>query len=221
MGYLIENLKLVTSPLRTPMIGIIPHVWMINIRGLATPDQVTLILQSCGREAGFQYALDQPYGDDECARLIEASSSVLQLSRQALFESFAQAFMEDAKKRWPVWFEMAPTARDFLERQPRIHDRFGRGLNHHHRGDTTVTSKFDVQETAQGLRVLYRSPNQLCQLYMAMTRALLAHYQETAVLSQTACTHQGDAHCDIHIDWPASPTSLTSAVVPTPPAALA
>lgn len=185
------------------MIGIIPRLWVTHLRQIATPTQVADILGSLGHPPSFEYALDQPYTDEECARLMQGSMSALQLSEEAMFAGFARTFVQDSVQRWPVWFEMAPTARDFLERQPRIHDRFSRGLNHRDMQDSAYQSKFDITTTAQGLRVLYRSPNRLCRLYLAMAQALLAHYgDEQAQMTQPCCVHHNDLFCEIHITWP-------------------
>ena len=185
------------------MIGILPRLWVSHLRKIATAAQVADILLSVGHPPHFEYALDQPYGDAECASLMQASFRVLSLSEDELFASFAQDFIRDSVQRWPVWFEMAPTARDFLERQPRIHDRFSRGMSHHDLKQHPYQSKFDISRTDQGLKVLYASPNRLCRLYLAMAQALLAHYgDDQARLSQPCCVHRDDPLCEIHITWP-------------------
>lgn len=191
------------------MIGIIPRLWVHTLRHIGTPEQVDQILATVGHPAGFEYALDQPYTDDECAALMRASQDVLQVSEEALFTSFARTFMQDSLQRWPVWFEMSPTARDFLERQPRIHDRFNRSLNQRGLPTGPYTPKFQVTATADGLQVLYQSPNKLCRLYMAMARELLAHYQDQqATLRESRCMHLDDEACEIHISWPATAASV-------------
>lgn len=192
------------------MIGIIPRLWVHTLRQIGKPEQVAQVLAAVGHPAHFEYALDQPYTDEECAVLMKTSQDVLGLGEDVLFASFAHAFMQDSLQRWPVWFEMSPTARDFLERQPRIHDRFNRSLNQRDLETGTHTPKFKVTATPTGLQVHYQSPNKLCRLYMAMARELLSHYQDHhATLHETRCMHRDDEACAIHISWPATAESVT------------
>lgn len=191
------------------MIGIIPRLWVQTLRHMGTPEQIARVMAAVGHPPDFEYALDQPYTDDECAVLMKTSQSVLGLEEDVLFASFAHTFLQDSLQRWPVWFEMSPTARDFLERQPRIHDRFNRSLNRHDLLTDGYTPKFQVTPTPTGLHVLYRSSNKLCRLYMAMARQLLSHYQDhQATLHETRCVHRGDEACEINIHWPATAASV-------------
>lgn len=190
------------------MIGIIPRLWVHTLRHIGKPEQVAQVLAAVGHPPDFEYALDQPYTDAECAALMQASQTTFQLDEQALFASFAHTFMQDSLQRWPVWFEMSPTARDFLERQPRIHERFNRSLNQRELQSGAYTPKFQITATTSGLQVHYQSPNKLCRLYMAMARELLSHYQDLhATLHETRCMHRDDEACEIHISWPATAES--------------
>ena len=187
------------------MIGIIPRLWVHTLRQIGMPEQVAQVLAAVGHPAHFEYALDQPYTDAECAALMQASQEVLGLGEDVLFTAFARTFMQDSLQRWPVWFEMSPTARDFLERQPRIHDRFNRSLNRRDIHTGPVSPKFEVTSAPNGLQVFYRSTNKLCRLYMAMARELLTHYQDHhATLHEPRCMHRDDEACEIHIRWPAT-----------------
>ena len=193
------------------MIGIIPRMWLVTLRKLGTAPQIAAVLARVGRAADFDYSLDQPYDDHECALLMQASQDTLGLSEAELFDAFALTFIQDSAQRWPVWFEMAPSARDFLERQPRIHDRFCSGLSRPGTAPQDLAAKFEISTIPNGLKVFYRSPNRLCRLYMALARALLMHYADRqATLHEPVCTHQGHSHCEIHILWPAQEPACTA-----------
>ncbi len=185
------------------MIGLIPKIWVMTLERLTAPESVSRILEKAGYPGDHRFALDQPYDDGRFAGLIAASSSELGMEEEALLEAFSKTFIEDSVQRWPVWYRMAPTARDFLERQPRIHDSFYRAAGDGFSAGTVP--KFQVTAMDDGLRVEYRSHNRLCRLYTALARALLDHYGDAhARVTETCCMHEGHDHCEIRVRWPAS-----------------
>lgn len=188
------------------MIGLIPRVWMICIESLSDADTVRAVLRAARVPQDLRFALDQPYDDAMFLRVVHASSEVLGLSHEALVDAFANTFIDDAVKRWPVWFEMSPTARDFLERQPRIHASFSRSLTRQTDDAHPSASKFDVQSTDHGLDVVYYSSNRMCALYKSLARALMAHYGDSVgTVSESRCMHDGADSCHMHVRWPTEP----------------
>jgi len=185
------------------MIGLIPRVWMICIESLSDADTVRAVLRAAQVPQDLRFALDQPYDDAIFLRVVDASAQVLGMSHEALVDAFARTFIDDAVKRWPVWFEMSPTARDFLERQPRIHASFSRSLTRQTDDSPHSGSKFDVQAVEGGLDVVYQSANRMCSLYKALARTLMAHYGDrTGSIRESRCMHDGADSCHMHVRWP-------------------
>lgn len=164
---------------------------------------IQAILADAGVPEDRQFALDQPYDDAELLRLVHASARGLGENVEALMEDFANVFITDAVQRWPVWFEMAPDARSFLERQPRIHESFSRALDTAASREAPKPQKFRITTTDDGLQVEYRSENRLCGLYKALAAAVLRHYHdEQGRIDETCCMHHGHDHCEIRLTWP-------------------
>ncbi len=185
------------------MIGLIPRIWMMTLQQQADEAAIRSILAEAGVPANRLFALDQSYDDAELLRLVHASAQVLGKDVDILLEDFSQTFIDDAVKRWPVWFEMAPDARSFLERQPRIHDSFARSLDDTASQPTRQAQKFRIAEIEDGLMVEYRSDNKLCGLYKSLARAVLRHYKdETGQIQESVCMHHGHDHCEIRLRWP-------------------
>lgn len=184
------------------MIGIIPRLWMSSVAQYHPAASTEAILAKSGFQPQYEFALDEVCNDEACLRLLHATTEVTGAPQSQLVEEFAQHFIADAAHRWPTWFAMSPTAKDFLQRQPRIHDSFRRSLNPE-QARTNWHSKFVIEPTPNGLKVFYQSDNRLCDLYIALAKALIAHYQEQGVtFEHPTCMHQGHDHCDIHISWP-------------------
>ena len=108
--------------------------------------------------------------------------------------------IKDGQTRWPMWFKMAKNAREFLVRQPKIHNGFATSQQ-----DPALRSaiddKFEVEERNGELVVHYRSPNQLCGLYMALARWIINHYGDNAVVEEASCAKNGASQCEIHVRW--------------------
>src|SRR5262245_55818814 len=160
----------------------------------------------CGREAVLQtlaaaglpadrfYRLNEPYPDNEAQRLTAAAS--LHLST----DDIAEAFFKDTLMRFPTWYEMCKTSREFLEMQPKIHNTFAVGLQRPEERDA-VRDKFRIEKVDDELVVHYRSPNRLCDIYKAIARHVFEHYQDKATIEEPRCMKRGDTDCEMRIRW--------------------
>ena len=133
-------------------------------------------------------------------RTVATEGAVLQVTRAQAMEIYARYFCEDAVKRWPTWFRMSGTSRQFLERQPTIHNCFATGVRDPE-ARKAVTDKFRVEKLEKEIVTHYRSPNHLCDLYEALARWIIRYYGERATIWQTQCTRRGDPECEIHVRW--------------------
>ena len=81
-------------------------------------EAVVQTLVEAGLPADRVYRLNEPYADSEAQSLSAAASKRITL------EDIAEAFFEDTLVRFPTWFEMCKTSREFLEMQPRDSQHF-------------------------------------------------------------------------------------------------
>lgn len=183
------------------MVGLIQKVLFDLIHEKAGPDAVAEIKRRALVPPERRFRLDGVYADDEWQRLLAASCDVLGLSQAEVETVYADFFARDMIRRWPVWFAMSANARQFLERQPTIHNTFATGVRDPgaRRG---IEDKFRIESREHEVVAHYRSPNQLCGLYVALARWVLNHYGEEATIEETSCLKRGDAECEIHIRWP-------------------
>jgi hypothetical protein len=155
-----------------------------------------------------EFRIGVNYDDAECRRLVAAAQRHLGLDDGAFWDRYAEAFLADALGWWPVWFEMSANAREFLERQPAIHNCFASGLREQAER-RVVNDKFRVAEgDPHELVLTYRSPNRLSALYVALARYVLRHYGEEAAVEVTPLPSAGPARgeaVEIRVRWASGP----------------
>lgn len=185
------------------VVGLIQKVLLDMVEAVGGSDAVAEVKTRAGVEPERRFRMDTVYADDEWRRLLEAACAVLGVSEDAALDVYAKHFLRDARARWPIWFEMSQSARQFLLRQPTIHNTFATGVRDAdaRRG---IRDKFRLEELERELVAHYRSPNELCGLYKALAREVLQHYSEQAAIEEPRCTKRGDDECEIHIRWAGS-----------------
>lgn len=178
------------------MIGLIQLVLLDLVEKAGGADKLTEVRRRGGLPDDFEFRIDTDYPDEQARALIGHACDVLGLTPQQAYDAYAVHFLKEVQVRFPVFFTMSPTARDFLKRQPAIHNSMGSGVTG---GDSRLGDKFSVTETDAGLITHYRSENRLAALYMSLARALLEHYGEDAEV--TALDDPEAADCRIEIRW--------------------
>lgn len=157
-------------------------------------EAVVHTLAEAGLPSDRVYRLNEPYADSEAQRLTAAAAQRISV------EDIAEAFFKDTLARFPTWFEMCKTSRQFLEMQPEIHNTFGLGLQRPEERDA-VRDKFRLEKLDDELVVHYRSPNRLCDMYKAIARHVFLHYQDQATIDEPLCMKRGDEECELRIRW--------------------
>ncbi len=169
-----------------------------------------LIESSAGEEAGREvrrradvpqdkeFLIYEAYDDAEFRRIFASMLDVLNLGQEEAEEAFAAFFLKDSEVRWPIWFKMAKNAREFLLRQPRIHNGFATSQRDPALR-AAIDDKFEVEDCDGEVIVHYKSANQLCGLYMALARRVIIHYGDNAVVKEACCMKNGAPECEIHI----------------------
>lgn len=146
------------------------------------------------------FRMNEVYDDAQWRRLFEAASGVLQKTPEEAETVFARFFYEKALEQWPKWFQMSQNAREFLERQPLIHNGFSRGLQDP-AARKNVTEKFRLESVDRGLVMHYKSSNRLCGLYKELVNQIVSHYDEDVAITETRCMKNGAPECEIEIKW--------------------
>ncbi len=184
------------------MVGLVHKILFDFLEETAGTEVVLEVKRKAGVDEDKAFRMDEVYDDAEWRRLFSATCEVLGVTQDQAEEAYADFFCKDAMKRWPMWFSMSKTAREFLERQPKIHNGFATGVRDQKAGQA-INDKFDLEQTEHGFVMHYRSPNQLCGLYTATARWIINHYGDDASIDQTKCLKQGDSECEIRIRWAA------------------
>jgi hypothetical protein len=186
------------------LVGLIHKVLFDLLEAVGGPATVAEVRRRAAVPEDRRFRLDTVYADDEWQRLLAAAGEVLGKTQEELEKAYAEFFGRDSLRRWPVWFEMSGSARQFLERQQTIHNTFATGMRDAG-ARSNIRDKFRLESGDGELITHYRSPNQLCGLYKALAQWVLDHYKETATIEETRCTKRGDPECEIHIRWPDAP----------------
>ena len=182
------------------MVGLIQKILLDLIESSAGPDGVQEVKRRAGVAQDKTFRMDVAYDDAEWRRLLAATCEILNITQEQAEEAYADFFCKDAIKRWPMWFQMSKSARDFLELQPRIHNGFATGVQDPTAGQA-INDKFQLEKHNGELVMHYRSANQLCGLYKAIARWIINHYGDNATIKETQCLKKGDPECELHICW--------------------
>jgi hypothetical protein len=182
------------------MFGLIHNVLFSLIRRLGGEAKLTEVLHRAGLTPETRFRLDTMYADDEWRRLFDAVCEVLGVTPEQAEEAFAAEFLQCALERFPTWFRMAKNSREFLLRQPVIHNTFAasapdEGFR------KSVAEKFRIELKDDVLIVHYRSPNHHCGLYKALAKEIFRHYGDEATIQTVRCSKEGARECEMHIRW--------------------
>jgi Haem-NO-binding len=157
-------------------------------------ETVLQLFAEAGVPADRVYRLNEPYPDSEALRLSAAAF------RRISVEEMGEYFFKDTIERFPTWYAMCKTSREFLEMQPEIHNTFAHGLQRPEER-AAVRDKFHLEKLADELVVHYRSPNHLCDMYKAVARHVFKHYGDNATIAEPRCMKRGDGECELRIRW--------------------
>jgi hypothetical protein len=171
--------------------------WIEARRGVEAVSEVKRRARVPGQK---QFRLSEVYDDEEFQRLLAAGGEILGLGESQFEDEFAAACFEYLLERWPTFFRISRNAREFLERQPAIHNSFASGaLNPQERRG--ITDKFRLEQLENETVAHYSSVNRLCGFYMAVARRVIDYYENQAIIEELQCMRKGDPECEIHIRW--------------------
>ena len=176
------------------MVGYPLKILLKMIENRHGPEAVREILKEAGLPADRTYRLNVSYPDHEARVVTEAAGRLLPMA------DIAEAFFQDTLQRFPKWYEMCKTSREFLEMQPQIHNTFAHGL-HEPKEREAIREKFRLEKLEDELVVHYRSGNLMCDMYKAIAQHVFQHYREEATLMEPRCMKRGDEECELRIRW--------------------
>lgn len=148
----------------------------------------------------LEFRINEVYDDELWRKLVIASADALKYSTDRLEEEYARYFLRDAQERWPAWFKMSRTAREFLERHPAVHNNFADGVRDA-KSRERIKDKFRIEKLDDKIVTHYHSPNRHCHFYISLAREVLQLYGEEANIEQPRCVKRGDPECEIWISW--------------------
>jgi hypothetical protein len=182
------------------MIGLIPRVLCRMVAGAGGEESLLRVKQAAGVPPDLVFRMNEPCPDEQWQRLFRASCEVLEVTPIHAEHLFAKTFLAFALEQFPKWFEMCHSAREFLEFQPTLHNSFATGLQDP-QARFEVKDKFRISTSAERIVVHYRSPNQLCGLYMPLAHLVIQHYGDLATVREADCMKRGDDECVIIVHW--------------------
>ncbi|MGH1371058.1 MAG: heme NO-binding domain-containing protein [Cellvibrionaceae bacterium] len=183
------------------MVGLIHRLMLDMLRQNYGTEAVSTLMTQAGLADDQVFRLDTNYSDSEFQNLLKIVLEQTPLSQEQLESQFAVHFLKDALKRWPAFFEMSDSAKSLLEKQPRIHNGFASSMTQQADRDK-INDKFHLDSSDHALTVHYKSPHQLCGLYIALAGEVLNHYREQARIEELSCLKHGDDECCIKLTWP-------------------
>ncbi|MDH5492076.1 MAG: heme NO-binding domain-containing protein [Myxococcales bacterium] len=182
------------------MIGLIHKVLFGAVEALGGEQAVAAVRERAGVSPEQEFRLNATYDDTECGRLFAATGEVLDLGPEEVIEIYADAFLQDSRDRWPMWFKMSQNSKELLQRQPQIHNSLAAGLKNDEER-RRIADKFQIDIGDRVIVTHYRSSNHLCKLYMALVRRVVALYGDVATIEEPVCMQEGHDECQIRIEW--------------------
>jgi hypothetical protein len=158
------------------------------------------VLDAAGLEGSYSSLGNYP--DGELARLVQAASSLLQLTPQEVVRRLGEGALPLLAARYPFFFAGHASTRPFLLT---LNDIIHAEVRKLYPGAEVPEFDFDDRDPAC-LVLRYRSARRLCALAEGFILGAARYYGEEASLDQQRCMHRGDDRCVIRCAFtPAGP----------------
>jgi len=182
------------------MLGLVQKVLFNLIESLGGQEKLIEIKRLAGVPLDKEFRLDSVYSDEEWQNLYNATLEVLKISAHDADVAYADAFGNDIRERFPVWFQMSKNSYEFLARQPKIHNTLATCVADPDQRNE-IQDKFRVETFNHKIITFYKSPNKLCGLYKALAQWIANYYGDEIIISEDKCMLKGDNSCELHIEW--------------------
>lgn len=102
------------------MVGLIHRILFDLLEQLLDQQSIESICNRAGIAHDTEFRIDTRYSDEQFRKLLGAVMSETGMGQATRGKHCASQFLKDCKTRWPTWFQIPPTAREFFIRQPKI-----------------------------------------------------------------------------------------------------
>jgi hypothetical protein len=138
------------------------------------------------------YSMVDAHPDEAFSRLLARASAHTGIEQNELARRFGAFTGEHTFPRlYPAFYELAPTACDFLLAvEDRIHELVRATVPNARPPALTVRARAD-----RGLEITYTSPRRLCSLLEGLVHGTARHYGERLRVEETACARHGAVDC--------------------------
>jgi predicted hydrocarbon binding protein len=182
------------------MVGVIHQLFFGFVEKNFGKAAVAEVKRRAGVAADQDYRMDAAYPDDEWQRIVGAAVELSGLAAEQAELAFARYCGEELSVRMSGFFDGCKSARQFLERQPSIHNMMASSVRDPV-AKKKVGDKFRI-ETSNGETVThYTSPNRHCTLYRGLAEWVAEHYRERIEIREPRCQKRGDPECEIRVKY--------------------
>lgn len=190
------------------MVGLIQKLMLNLIAEQGGEEAMLEVKRRAGVPADKVFRMNEVYDDGEFRDMRDAAIEVLGLGAEELELAYADYFCRDAIRSWPKWFEMSANSRELIARQPTIHNGFATSCTQDPEARSLINDKFHLTEDGDTLKLVYRSPNHLCGLYVKLAKWIIDHYGDAAEIEEHECQKSGAEACVIEMRWTAYKTGV-------------
>jgi len=180
------------------MIGIIHQLLFDFVRGNWGEEAVQEVRRRAGLDDAVKFRMDQAYPDEQWRKLLASAVELSGLSSDDAELAFAKFAGGELRKRMGGFFHGCNSTREFLERQPTIHNSMASSVRDP-QSRKAIADKFRVEQAGPETIVHYVSPNRHCTLYRGLALWVADYFKETVEITEPRCMKRGDPECEIHI----------------------
>jgi predicted hydrocarbon binding protein len=182
------------------MVGVIHQLFFAFVEKNFGAAAVAEVKKRARLAAGQEFRMDATYPDDEWQRIVGAAVELSGLPAEQAELAFARYCGEELSVRMAGFFKGCTTAREFLKRQPSIHNMMASSVR-----DATakqqIADKFRLEEANGETIMRYTSPNKHCVLYRGLAEWVAEYYREKIEINEPRCQKRGDPECEIRVKY--------------------
>ena len=183
------------------MLGLIQKIVIEMLEEKIGVEETQQLKVRAGLPSDRVFRINQAYCDEEWQRLLAEVCNTLNVTQDQALDVYTEYFFKDAMARWPIWFQISKSAKEFLVKQIDIHNQFASSAQQEEERKK-VRDKFSLVEEDNRIITYYRSPNRLCSLYKMLATWIMNYYGDVAEITEITCQKNGDEQCEIHMNWP-------------------
>ena len=182
------------------MVGVIHQLFFGFVEKNFGKAVVEEVKRKAGLPPGQDYRMDAAYPDDEWRRIVGAAVELSGLPAEQAELAFARYCGEELSQRMGGFFQGCKSAREFLERQPSIHNMMASSVSDP-AAKKQIVDKFRLEVGNGETITRYASPNRHCTLYRGLAEWVAEYYRERIEISEPRCQKRGDPECEIHVKY--------------------